>query len=1104
MIVQRFFARVCLFLCLASLVWAQATSQIQGTVQDASGSAVPGASIKATQTENGAVRTTTSGADGGYVLTNLPTGPYRVEVIKTGFSTYSQTGIVLQVSSNPTVDIAMKIGQVSEQVQVEANAALVETQSTGIGSVIENQRILELPLNGRQVTDLIQLAGAAVPQGVNSSRSMQGGQAISVAGGQSFGVAYFLDGGIHNNPFDNLNLPLPFPDALQEFKLETSALTAQNGMHSGAAVNAVTKAGTNDVHGDAFEFFRNGNMNARSFFAPRRDTLKRNQFGGVIGAPIIKNKLFVFGGYQGTITRSDPADVQRFIPTAAMMQGDFSACPTALKFPYVNNKLPSNLISPIAKAIDAQIGQFAAQSCGQVRTGAVTQLNEKQLVTRADYQVSDKQTLFGRYMATTYFQATPFNVVPDILNTFQGGRNNLAQSVTLGDTYLISPTLVNSLRLAFNRTAIHRTNGDIPSATSLGINTFSYMPKYLLLSMGGNGFQIGGGTESDANFRTNTLQLSNDVSWVKGSHQVAFGATLSQWRSVGYANVRSPGQFNIDGSYSGSALSDFVAGILSGNNTFVQSAPNTLQAREFYAGFYVQDTWKASKRLTINYGIRYEPWFPQSLTNGAIYSFDMARFNAVTKSSVYKNAPAGFLFPGDNGFVGQSGMNKKPWQFGPRIGLAYDPTGSGKTSIRASFGRAYDYVNGQFFINTANAPPWGSEVRINGLTPKSAGSFVPGVDFTSFSTPFLGSGQPNIFPVTFDVNAAFSLNGPFIALPPDLKTTAVNNWNLAVQHQFGKDWLVSASYIGSNTSHLWMATALNPITTNACTNLPAANTGCNQKRRLSLGTNPDAKFLGFVDQYTDGGTSNYGGLLVSAQKRMSQNFSLNANWAWSHCVGDLSVGGGNQNVGQTIQDENNRRADRGNCVSDRRHIVNFTLVAQSPKFSNTLARRLGTGWTGSFVYRAASGSPLTVTTNTDRQISGITGPGGIGQRVNYIGGNPYGNGTPQGILNPAAFALPGFGTIGNLGSYNLVGPKFFQADLSIVRAFNLTERYKFEVRAEAFNLTNSMRPGTGSTNPGATGQALAGVVINRSLPTFGTINSTLDPRIMQLAMKFTF
>src|SRR5579862_4286056 len=287
----------------ALTMWAQAqnTAQIQGIVQDASGSAVPGAQVRVTQTETGTVRSATTGLDGGYVLANLPVGPYRLEVSKEGFSTYAQTGIVLQVATSPTIDVQMKVGAVSEQVQVEANAALVEAQATGVGTVMENKRILELPLNGRVATDLIQYTPGVIPQGVAGNGGFPGTQQFVIAGGQAFGVAFWLDGSVYNNPWDLANLPLPFPDALQEFKVETSSLTAQNGIHAGGTVSGVTKSGTNGFHGDVFEFLRNGDMNARNFFAAARDTLKRNQFGGTVGGPVKKDKLFFFFGYQDTI-----------------------------------------------------------------------------------------------------------------------------------------------------------------------------------------------------------------------------------------------------------------------------------------------------------------------------------------------------------------------------------------------------------------------------------------------------------------------------------------------------------------------------------------------------------------------------------------------------------------------------------------------------------------------------------------------------------------------------------------------------------------------------------------------------------------------------------
>src|SRR5262245_9947315 len=319
---------LCLLVPIASFPQGS-TAQISGVITDQSGAVLPGVEVSVTQTETGLVRNALTNETGLYVLSNLPIGPYRLEASLAGFRSNVRTGIVLQVGSNPVFNISLQVGQVAETVEVQANTVLVETQTTGISQVIENQRILELPLNGRQATDLIVLAGSAVNQGAATSLSMNGGVRISVAGGQSFGVQYLLDGARHNNAYDNLNMPLPFPDALQEFRVETSATTANNGGHSGAAVNAVTKSGTNEFHGDLFEFVRNYRFNARNAFAVRNESLKRNQFGGTIGGPIRQDKLFFFAGYQGTTTRQDPNDTQSFVPTAQMLAGDFTTYASA-------------------------------------------------------------------------------------------------------------------------------------------------------------------------------------------------------------------------------------------------------------------------------------------------------------------------------------------------------------------------------------------------------------------------------------------------------------------------------------------------------------------------------------------------------------------------------------------------------------------------------------------------------------------------------------------------------------------------------------------------------------------------------------------------------
>src|SRR5688572_18881777 len=338
-----------LILLVAASAWAQATAQINGTVTDASGGVLPGATVTAIQTDTGFRRESVTNELGAFVLSNLPIGPYRLEVALSGFRTHVQTGVTLDIGSSPSITVALALGELTETVSVEASAPLVETRNPAIGGVIENERIEELPLNGRNSADLIAIAGAVVSAGPSSSRSMQGGVGYSVAGGQPFGVAYLLDGANHNNPYDNYNLPLPFPDALQEFRVETSAQNAQNGFHSGASVNAATKAGTNAFHGDLFEFARHHKFNATNPFNGidpatgnrADDGLKRHQFGGTLGGPILTDRLFFFGAYQGTRTDERPSDDVRFVPTPAMLAGDCTQIASAACRTQGNITLPS-------------------------------------------------------------------------------------------------------------------------------------------------------------------------------------------------------------------------------------------------------------------------------------------------------------------------------------------------------------------------------------------------------------------------------------------------------------------------------------------------------------------------------------------------------------------------------------------------------------------------------------------------------------------------------------------------------------------------------------------------------------------------------------------
>jgi hypothetical protein len=1078
------------FLFLSSaVIWAQGTSQIQGVVKDSTGAVIGGAEVKATQTDTGVSRTVISSEDGVYFLPNLPVGPYRIEASKPGFSTYVQSGIVLQVATNQTIDLALKVGEVAQEVQVEANSALVDLQGVSVGTVIENQRILELPLNGRNPVELVQLAGAAVPNGKNGTAGMPGGIGMSIGGGLLSGVAYSLDGTLYNNPFDALNLPFPFPDALQEFKVETSSLTAQNGLHSGGSVSAVVKSGTNAFHGDAFEFLRNGIFNARNADAARRDTLKRNQYGGTLGGPIIANKLFFFAGYQGTNTRSDPADLTGFVPTPRMLAGDFSGCnlpqlhDPATGLNYSNNQIPTGQFSQQALAIVQKLP--AAQGpCGQVKYGPVQKIDEYQILGRTDYQLNTKESLFLRYMATSYQLPPAYQFSKNLLDSATGGLDDLAQAATIGDTYLVNANTVNTFRIAFNRVAVQRFNDDYFSGCDIGVKVYCYVPHQTVVTVSG-GPNIGVGTAIQATFVPIYYTVSEDINVIHGSHQFAFGYSGFKYQHSQKANVFSAITFAFSTIASGSGMSDFLLGRL---GSMTQGAPNTTFTYKWYHGLYGQDTWKVTPRLTLNLGLRWEPFLPQGFNNGAVYNWSLNAFNQGVHSTVFKNAPAGLLYAGDPGFTAKTGVHNRYNQFAPRFGLAFDPKGDGKTSVRASFGMFYDYPNIQIASTPTTAPPFG-----NTVTP--AGPL-------NFADPYSTVPGGNPFPSTFDANAPFILNGNYMAMEPNAKGTTVYSWNLAVQRQFGKDWMVSTTYMGSETAHIWGSQQLNPAVIVPCPN-GAAFTTCNttantQQRRLAYRANlSQGQYLGYVDQFNSGGTGSYHALLLTAQKRLSRGVSLNGNYTFSHCISDINIGSLVGGVGAGLLDPNNRHLDRSNCQTgtldaasalslDRRQLGNFTAVVVTPHFVDHKLDAAASNWMLSSSYRVQSAAFLTASAGTDRQLTGSNAQRAQRLLANSLCDHP----NPSCWINPNAFGIPDQGTLGNAGRASIPGPGFWEIDTALSRTFNVRENVKLEARGEAFNLTNSFRAGT--------------PVTARNNPQFGQILTAQDPRIIQLALKLVF
>src|SRR5215468_9579741 len=578
-----------LLMLSASTAWGQATAQISGTVRDQSSAVLPGVEIAAIQTETGAARTTITNETGTYVLSNLPLGPYKLEAALAGFRTFVQSGIVLQVNSSPVINPVMEVGQVSEQVEVQANAALVETSNVGIGQVIEQQRILELPLNGRQVTDLITLSGAAVTTNVSTGRLFNDLPYISVGGGVPFGVDYSLDGANHMNFLIGTTMPMPFPDATQEFKVESTGLAANRGASS--AVAAVTKSGTNEIHGDLFEFVRNDLFNATPYFSAVNPatgrkfpaTLKRNQFGGTLGGPIVKNRLFFFGGYQGTTLRQDAVINDNFIPTPAMLAGNWTAfaspaCNTGvqrvLRAPFINGgNSPSGTIYTIDPAQYSKVATYisnkvlASQSvqpndCGLVRVGAPTQFNENMYVGKVDFQKSAQHTLFGRILFSSQYQPDSGKLTTNLLPAV-GGTDALASSYSFGDIYLIGSKIVQAFRLSVNRIGNHQTAKQYFSLCDAGATDMycGYTPKWISqLTITGGMSGLGVLVPTGTYWNPTGYALNDDVSWLRGTHQIAFGFSTSHSRFAELANFNSGGAFVFTGALTGIGMGDFMTG----------------------------------------------------------------------------------------------------------------------------------------------------------------------------------------------------------------------------------------------------------------------------------------------------------------------------------------------------------------------------------------------------------------------------------------------------------------------------------------------------------------------------------------------------------------
>jgi hypothetical protein len=1139
-----------------------AVAQLSGTVLDDSGGALPGVDVTVTQTDTGMTRSAVTGAKGDYVFTNLPVGPYKLAARLSGFSGFEQTGIVLAVGDTRSVNVTMKVGGVTETVHVQADAALVETRNVNVGTVVSQEQIVDLPLNGRSVLQLIVLSGSAVDEpGLTDNRQYPNAVAISVAGGTGNSTMYLVDGGYNNDPQNNTGNPMPFPDALQEFKTESGVRNARYGMSTGATVNAVTKSGTNAFHGNLFEFARDHRFNAIRYFEQKAhgglgldDGLKRNQAGGTFGGPIVRDKLFFFGGTQITNTRIAPVAADQTVPTAAVRAGDFTQIMSAacrggaartLGAPFVNNRIDPALYNPIALRMMSMLPSpdpaLDPDGCGRYVLQRPNDSDEQQYIGRADYQITPGKRLFGRVFYTKYLHAPLFDKDnPNLLMMSGSGLGNDARITTMasGFDWVVSPTLFAATRVTLTHTATLRIEGaGAPTWTTLGVNTFQYTT--------GNGqdFFAGGtagwsGSGFTGAFYALTPSVAEDFDWIKGSHSLSFGGVWTRPHSDGDGTFQSNGNMSFSGLFTsgttntngGLNMADFVLGLPS---AFRQGGSQINNQTINAIGLYAGDVWKMSRNITLNYGIRWEPYLAAKDANGFTTAFSRENFDKGIHSVVYPNAPAGLMFNGDPGFpTNRANNHDRLAQFAPRAGIVWDPKGNNEQTIRAGIGHYYDSPRLWAYAHHMLNPPFGNTV--NAIAPTTCGipnkngcainmaapwSTTPGGDpLVAINYP--RQGEPVSLP---GKDVIFPQQGVYVSMPVDVTPMQVTQWNLSYQRQFAAHMMADVTYMGNRSTHIWSGYSENPVVyiagnckageygltrDGACSNTTTAN---RQARSLLTLLNPqEGQYYAAngVSQLYDDARGWYEGVRVGLTRRLADGWSVSSNYTLSKCTNEGEPAGAGD-IGNAfpvpIEDitSSHPRPDtstnKGPCAADRRHNFNLSAVLISPGVGGGVLKTLTKNWQTGIIWQARSGSPITPSATGDAALTNLP------QRPMLVAGvDPYlpadqrtwaTTGSQQSLawFNLDAFALNSPGVWGNTPKGYLFGPGFWNVDASFSRNLSLSGGKRIELRVEAFNLFNHSNWANPTVQIGST-----------SLTNGRVTDTEGDPRIMQFAIKFGF
>ncbi len=1051
------------------------TGTFTGIVHDSSGGIVPNVNITARNTGTSATFTARTDGEGIYFLRTVPVGVYDIVGEIGGFQKFEIRTVRLQVDETIRVDMKLTVGATTETVTVSASSAVLDTVSATLKSVVDQRRIEELPLNGRNPAQLMRLiVGVTNDPGANvtSGTTYPGTNPVSVNGGRSNTTNYILDGAQNNDIYSNAPNPLPNPDALQEFSVQTNNFSAEFGRQSGGIVNAVTKSGTNEIHGSLFEYVRNNALNAANYFSPVvngakvSDGLKRNQFGGTIGGPASipglykgKDKTFFFFAYQGTLIRRTPVSAAVIVPTAAQRSGDFSGLlPKVIRdpvanSPYPGNVIPASQINPISKyIIDNTIP--IPTSGNRVFTVAPNNTDDHQVTARGDHMFSSANRVSGRYYKS-WASSPAFLNQKNVLERNSGGEW-FNESVSVTDTHTFSPTMVNQVLFGFT----HTDGAFIPpqptkSLVDLGAKYYNDPIYKWQIDIAG---YFGIDTADTNRFPRKEWQIVDTLRWSHGKHELTFGGDYSRGRNDVINNFRANGQWSFNGSapFTSDSLADFMIGRY---NSLLQGQGEYKNTNVFHLGMFAQDSIKVSRRLTLNVGVRWEPFLPFTDENNKI-----AVWRPAEQSTRYPNAPKGVIFAGDSG-IPLSTIPAVWHNFAPRFGFAYDAFGDGKTVIRGGYGIFYDFPNSIMTNSHADQAPFGTTVTIFGNINNS------------FSDPYAGTVNP--FPGSLNPPSTVSFpqfSSQFLNAA-DFRNPYVQSWNLTFERQLWAGFVSRVSYAGSKGTRLGVGRELN-----AAVYAPGVTTATtNQRRPLQPG-------LGATPIVESVGNSTYHSLQWTAERRFQKGLTILANYQFAKAIDDAS---GNKQNGSNRTNPFNQAFDKGLAEFHKTHVFNFSGLYELPiKPANPLARTLIGGWNLNAILSAYSGQPLTITSGVD---NARTGAGG--QRADLVG-DPYITGSRSHQdqytewLRRAAFAPNAVGTYGTLGRGRFFGPGLASLDLGVVKSFAVKERMNAQLRFESFNALNRVN----FSNP----------TTAQNSGNFMRITSAGDPRILQLALRFAF